>query len=166
MVRRKQIDPPLSDEMLKVTIEELRRTNDWLSEAYDKVKVKTFTFLGGGLGLLVFLYSPDGDIFFPIETYGRIFYVIGFASLVSSLVMLFFSLLPRMWIFSIDRDEIVEMNFTDDNHYLQYVKSNQLKAYEANSKTYAKNHRVLALSFYPLIIGAIILIVLKTFGTT
>lgn len=165
MVRRKQVDPPLSDEMLKVTIDELRRTNDWLNSAYDRVKVKTFTFLGGGFALLLYLYSPNGDVFFPKEFYGQIFYVIGLALLVSAMVMLFFSLLPRMWIFSIDREDLSDMNFVDDNHYLQYVKNNQLKAYEQNSRTYAKNHRVLALSFYPLIIGAIILVVLKMFGT-
>ncbi len=164
MVRHKQTEPPISDETLGVTIEELRRTMDWLSSAYDTVKTKTLTYIGAGLALLTFLYA-NGDIFFPSETYGRIFYIIGFALIVSALVMLFVSMLPRSWEFSIDSDDLDDMNFVDTNHYLQYVKNNYMNAYRRNRRTYQKNHRILALSFFPLIIGAIILIVLKIFGT-
>lgn len=165
VVKRKQTHPPLSDKTLTVAIEELRRTNDWISAAYDRVKVKTFTFLGGGLALLLYLYSPNGDIFFPKEVYGRIFYVIGLGLLISSVIMLFISLLPRRWYFSADLDDMKEMNFEDDNHYLQYVKNEHMVAYENNLKTYEQNHRILTLSFYPLVVGAIILVVLKIFGT-
>lgn len=164
MVKRKQNEPPLDDETLKLTIEELRRTNDWISNSYDKVKTKTFTFLGGGFGLLIFLYS-SGDIFFPKEDYGRIFYVLGLALLIGSIVMLFVSLLPRIWEFSTDCDELEELNFEDHSHYLQYVKSNYIKQYRKNKHTYEKNQRIMSLAFYPLTLGAIIMVVLKIFGT-
>lgn len=164
MVKRKQVEPPIPDEILEVTIDELRRTLDWLNAAYDTVKTKTLTFMGGGLALLTFLYA-NGDIFFPHETYGRIFYIIGFASVIGALIMLFFSMLPRIWEFSIDSNDLEDMNFEDKNHYLQYVKSNYMRAYKRNAKTYGKNHKVLNLSFFPLVLGAIILIVLKIFGT-
>jgi|GEM_PF-1498339 len=164
MVKHKQTEPPLSDDILEVTIDELRRTLDWLNTAYDTVKNKTLTFMGGGLALLVFLYT-GGDIFFPNEIYGQIFYAIGLALVIGALVMLFFSLLPRVWEFSIDSKDLDDMNFVDKNHYLQYVKGNYMTAYRCNLKTYQKNHRVLNLSFFPLIIGAIILVVLKIFGT-
>lgn len=164
MVRHKQTQPPIPDGILEVSIEELRRTLDWLSASYDKIKAKTLTFMGGGLALMVFLYS-SGDVFFPSELYGRIFYIIGFALVVSALVMLFASMLPRKWEFSIDSDDLEDLNFVDKEHYLQYVKNNYMYAYKCNLKTYEKNHKMLTLSFYPLIIGAIILVVLKTFGT-
>lgn len=163
MVKRKQVQPPLSDEMLEVTIDELRRAYDWVSHMYDKVKSKTLTFLGGGLALLIFLYS-GGNLFFPSQVYGQIFYVIGLGLVVCSLVMLFVSTLPRTWLLTVDSKDMDDMNFEDDNHYLQYVKNNYMEAYKFNKNIYEKNGKMLNLSFFPLVIGAIILVVLKIFG--
>lgn len=163
MVKKKQTEPPLSDEILKLTIEELRRTLDWLDAAYSSVKTKTLTFIGGGLAVLTFLYA-SGDLFFPDEFYGRIFYVTGLGLMVSAIIMLFVSMWPRTWEFTIEGDDLDDMNFEDENHYLQYVKNNYMKAYRANSITYSKNHRILHMSFFPLVVGAIMLVVLKIFG--
>jgi len=163
MVKRKQTQPPIPDEVLKLSIEELRRTSDWLSAGYNNVKTKTLTYLGGSLALLTYLYS-GGDLFFPDEMYGRIFYVMGLGSVLCAIVMLFLSMLPRRWEFSTDSDDLDDMNFDDVNHYLQYVKNNYMISYKRNIATYEKNHRVLSLSFFPLVIGAIILVVLKIFG--
>lgn len=165
MVLKKIVEPPIDIESQKLTIEEIRRTLDWLEKAYASVKNKTLTFMGGGLALLTFLYS-GGNLFFPHEFYGRVFYVTGLILVLGALVMLFFSMLPRRWEFTIDRKDIQDMNFQDYEHYLQYVVSNYLTAYEQNLTTYNKNHKVLNLSFYPLVFGAIILVVLKIFGAT
>lgn len=164
MVKKKQ--PQSSgdeDEILNITIEELRRTLSWLDEAYNRVKTKTLTFIGAGLALLTFLYA-SGDIFFPAEAYGQIFYSIGLALIISAVIMLFASMWPRTWLFTVDAEDLDDMNFEDKTHYLQYVKDNYLKAYKANSTTYAKNHKILHMAFFPLVIGAIILVVLKIFG--
>lgn len=163
MVKPKQTEPPIDDAILLLTIEELRRALSWLDHAYDKVKTKTLTFLGGGLAVLTFLYA-SGDLFFPEEFYGRIFYVTGLALMISAIIMLFMSMWPRIWEFTIDSDDLEDMNFTDKSHYIQYVKSNYMKAYKSNSITYAKNHRILHRAFFPLVAGAIILVVLKIFG--
>lgn len=164
MVQRKQEDSKIDDAILLLTIEELRRTLDWLSDAYDKVNTKILTFLGGGLAALTFLYA-SGDLFFPAEFYGQIFYVIGLVGMVSGIVMLFISLWPRVWEFTIDSEDLNDMNFNDYTHYLQYVKQNYMKAYKSNSNCYQKKHRLLHRAFIPLVIGAIILVVLKIFGT-
>lgn len=166
MVRKKD-EYFIDDEILIITIDELRRTLDWLDNAYHRVKTKTLTFIGAGLAVLTFLYATgaeSGDVFFPDEAYGRIFYLIGLGFVISSMIMLFVSMLPRRWEFTIDRGDLRDMNFEDKLHYLQYVKDNYLLAYETNLKTYEANHRILNLSFYPLVSGAIMLIVLKIFG--
>ena len=166
MVKPKQTHPPIDNAILELTIEELRRTLDWLSAASDSVKTKALTFMGGGLALLAYLYASDaGDIFYPDETYGRIFYAVGLALIIGALVMLFNSLLPRRWDFSIDSSDLEDMNFEDHNHYLQYVKDNYITAYKRNLATYNTSHRILNLSFFPLVIGGIILVVLKIFNT-
>ena len=163
MVRIKQTQPPLDDDILVITIDELRRTLDWLDDAYARVKTKTLTFIGAGLALLTFLYA-SGDIFFPAETYGKIFYCIGLSLVVAAIIMLFASMWPRRWEFTIDTNDLEDMNFEDKSHYLQYVKSSYMKAYKANCQTYSKNHRILHMAFFPLVVGAIILVVLKIFG--
>lgn len=164
MVKRKQLEPAIDDEILTHSISELKHTIDWLNSAYESIKAKTLAFLGAGLALLTYLYS-SGDLFFPDEMYGRIFYCIGLALVLTSLVMLFRSLWPRRWEFTIDSNDLEDMNFTDKNHYLQYVKEIHIKAYRANLLTYTKNHKILHTAFFPLIVGAIILVVLKIFGT-
>lgn len=164
MVKPKQTQPLITDDVLLITIDELQRTMDWLDASYRNTKTKTLTFMGGGFALMTFLYA-SGDLFFPPELYGRIIYVVGLALIIAALVILFLSMLPRRWEFTTDYKDLCEMNFEDKNHYLQYVKDNYMAAYKNNMYTYDRNNKLLTSSFYPLVIGAILLVVLKIFGT-
>ena len=156
-------EKPLDEKTLETMIEELRRMNDWVDHAYQRVKTKTLTFLGGGLAVLTFLYS-NGETFIPTETYGRIFYFCGLGAVLGAIIMLFAALLPRMWEFSIESKDIDTVEKYSGVEYLKYVKDRLFLTYRTNIETYDKNQRLLNRSFYPLVFGAIILVVLKIFG--
>ena len=59
--------------ILHTAIEEQRRVYDWLTGHYQQIRIKTLTFLGGGLTAMTFLYAGGGT-FIPREIYGKIFY--------------------------------------------------------------------------------------------
>lgn len=158
------------EDILELTIEELRGTSEWVNDAYQRIKAKTVLFLGGGLALLTFLYA-DGDTFIPPDTAGKIFYFCGLSLLVGALVALFASLWHRRWEFSITGDDIEKIGkepretfLVSRKAYLDYVMRQHLKAYKKNLITYESNHKLLNVAFYPLVIGAIILVVLNIFG--
>jgi hypothetical protein len=157
--------------ILQLTIEELRRTYDWLDSAYVRLKTKTLTFLGAGLAVLTFLYN-GGNTFIPHETYGIIFYFGGLILLLSALALLLIALLPRHWEFSVEIPDIEAISFPskkdfleNEQAYLEYIKNRYVTAYKMNISTYEANQKLLNLSFYPLVLGAIILTVLRMFGT-
>lgn len=151
------------EEIIELAIVELRRTFDWVDAAYQRVKLKTITYLGGGLATLAFLYA-NGDTFIPKEAYGKIFYFIGLGLVLGALVLLFISMLPRYWEFSIDHQVIEKLEFKSKKEYLSNMKEAYLSAYKHNLQVYEKNHKFLSYGFYPLIFGVIILVVLKLFG--
>lgn len=152
-------------ELLETAIEELRRTYDELSKDYDQVRIKILTFLGGGLALLSFLYAA-GDLFIPIELYGRIFYFTGLALTISALVILFYSLKPVQWLIPVDFKEIekFEARKTKKDDYLVHLKEEYVTTLRKNMGKYQFKQNLLNISSNQLIIGAIILLVLKFFN--
>lgn len=151
-------------EILEITIEEMRRVHDWLDQAYVRMKSRIITYLGGGLVALTFLYS-GGDTFIPPQVYGKIFYFVGLGLVLGALIVLFIALLPRHWEFSIEDTDLEELSFVTKRDYVEYVKNRYMTSYKMNLNTYESNHKLLNRGFFPLIIGAIILTVLKIFGT-
>lgn len=152
-----------SKEVLEVAIEELRHTNQWLSEAFQRVKNKSLTLIGGALATLTFLYS-SGDIFFPGEVYGRIFYFIGLGALLIGLGLLCLTLLPQRWEFSTENKELAKLEQKNIVKYLEYVKDRHLDSYRSNMRTYEHTQVLVMRGFHALILGAIILVILKIFA--
>lgn len=153
----------LPPEVLFLAIEEIRRTNDWLTHAYDTVKSRSLTLIGGALGLLVFLYASNG-IFFPKEVYGQILYIIGLGLMIFALGLLFLATVGRHWEFSLESRDLEKMDFKDYDHFLAYVKERSLYAYRCNKSAYDKAQMLSAMALKPLLAGAIILIVMKIFA--
>ena len=150
--------------ILELMISEIRRADDWVNDGYKRVKTKTLTFLGGSFALLTFLYA-DGVTFIPKEVYGKIFYFAGLGLILGGMIALFVSLHPRRWEFSLESKDLPRLIKGSKLEYLEHVKDRYLFAYKANLKTHDKNAILLNRSFYPLILGATILVVLKIFGT-
>ena len=160
------------NQILKLTIEELRRTSDWLNNAYIRMKNKTLTFLTGGFAVLVFLYS-SGNLFIPPQVYGKIFYFVGFGLfMIAMMTLLTVTLKPTIWEFSIENKDIEAIKFPSNVHfitseyeYLAYVKERYYESYTKNLSTYEYLCKWQSRSFIPLLIGAIVLVALKVFGS-
>ena len=144
-------------------ISEIKCANEWLHDGYQRVKTKTLTFIAASLATLTFLYA-DGEIFVPAQTYGKIFYFAGLGLMIGAMIMLFASLLPRHWEFSLESKDLKQFEDSTKIKYLEHVKERYLTAYKMNFNTYEENHKTLNRAFFPLIIGAILLVVLKIFG--
>jgi len=158
--------------ILRATIDELRHTFNWIDSAHTRMKTKALAFIGGGLATLTFLYA-DADIFLPPQTYGKIFYFVGLGLLLTSLVMLLsVSLKPAHWEFSIEDKDIEAVKFpsnkdflANEEEYLLYLKERYYMAYKMNLSMYEYACKWLNRAFIPLLSGAIVLAVLKIFGT-
>lgn len=157
--------------ILRLTIEELRHTYDWVDGAFSRMRTKTLTFVGGGLATLTFLYA-GGETFIPTQTYGKIFYFVGLGLLLGAIATLLNVLLRKMSKeFSIEEKDIEAIEFPstkdfleNEEAYLKYVKDRYYFAYKMNVKVYEYCCKWQGRAFLPLLIGAIILAVLKIFG--
>ena len=164
------INPSEKAAILKVTIEEMRRTMDWLDTAYARHKTRTLAYLSGGLATLTFLYA-NGDTFIPDNTQGKIFYFAGLGLLLTAIaILLAVQLRPNHWEFSIENRDIEAVKFpttkdflASEENYLQYVKERYYVAYKMNLAVYEYCCKWQNRSFIPLLTGAIILAVLKVF---
>jgi hypothetical protein len=152
-----------SEEVLETAITEQRRVYDWLSTGYDQAKIKVLTFFGGGLGVLTFLYS-SGDTFIPHELYGKVFYFIGLGLMIFGLSTLVTAVQRRHWEFPTETRDLKALQYETKRDYLEYIRDRYVACYELNVKAYDDKHKLLDIAFYPLVFGAIILVVLKIFG--
>ena|SRR5579862_8159721 len=158
-----------SVEVLRVAIEEQRRFHDELTEAYHGVSVKILTLAGGGLALLTFLYSnpadPKNPLFIPQQLYGKIIYFAALLSTLAALGLLIHGIKPTgQWEVAPETEALESLDETDEHKYLLYVKNRYVACFKNNLKEYSFKHKYLKLSFYPLVFGAIILVVIKLFG--
>jgi hypothetical protein len=163
--RRVSCLPATDDEevILRIAIEEQRRVYDWLCVSYEQARVKILAFLGGGLALMTFLYS-DRRLFIPHEVYGKIFYFVGLGLILGALGILFHALRAMPWEFPIETKDLKKLPTKKKVKYLEYTKERYLICYDINIKAYETKQKYLNMAFYPLIFGAIILVVLNLFG--
>lgn len=153
----------IQEEILMIAIQEQHRVYDWISVAYEQVRVKILTFLGGGLASLTFLYS-GGDLFIPKQVYGDIFYFAGLTMVLVALMVLVFSLKPLYWQFPTDSKDLTKIKkYRSKLEYLEYVKESYLECYTTNISAYNYKQKLFNISLYPLIFGVIILVVIKLF---
>lgn len=153
-----------SKEVLRIALEEQRREYDELTAMKNAVAVKTLTLTGAGLALLTYLYG-GGNLFFPQELYGRVFYIVGALLTVGSVSVLLFATKPTgKWELPPQDVDLEELTEDDEREYLEYMKRRYLTCWNLNSKYYNMKQRLMNMSFYPLVFGAIILVVIKIFG--
>lgn len=156
---------------LELALEEQRKDYDILHGLHEAVKIRVITFLAAALGLLAYLYTTDGKgtslkdrLFVPDEPYGVIFYAFGLLLLLSSVATLMVALIKtREWHTAYDNSQ-EEGLLEDYEKYLQYMRNRYLKISRINGSGYEKRRYLLSISFLPLVIGATILLLLKTFG--
>jgi hypothetical protein len=165
-----------SKEVLEIAVTEQRRFHDELTSSYRSLRLKIITFIGAVLTLLAFLYaSPDSGpeakglsalerLFIPDSLYGKIFYAIGLGCLLYALARLVHGAKPNaLWHVPFSSDDYKNLNEKDPEKFLQTLKNEYAKSIETNLVEHSKRSEAITESFYPLLVGAIILIVLRYF---
>lgn len=153
-----------SVKVLKIAIEEQRLVAQKLHDDYHQMKIRTLTYLGGGLATLTFLYTRKPDLFIPEETYGQIFYFAGLGMMILSISLLLQNLTPANWEIPTENTKLLELDEESEQEYLEYVKLRYVTCFTGNIRTYSVKQKILNTAFYPLVFGAIILVVLNLFG--
>jgi len=156
---------------LELGLEEQRRDHEVFNTLYTQVKTKNFTFLAAALALLGFLYGTTPanastlaeKLFIPQEPYGVIIYSLSLAAFLFAIGVLLFALRPQPWSTAYDNNQ--EDCIADDyERYLEYMKKCYLQASAMNMDSYKRKQNMLDISFVPLLVGGILLLLLRTFG--
>lgn len=155
--------------VLKVEIEEQRRDFDFLERLAERAGLKNITYLTASLVLLGYLYTGNEQtnlrtkLFIPNEPYGVIIYALAFLLFISAIAMLLMALKPRTWFTAYDNDQ-EDILTEDEERYLKYMKKRYVVCSKNNAASYGKKQALLEMSFPPLVLGGILLLLLKTFG--
>jgi hypothetical protein len=155
-------DKDAQEALLEVAIEEQRRVYDGLCDNHQQVKSRTVVFLAAAFAAMTFLYS-DGKIFYPTQQYGRIFYLAALGLVLFGFTQLFIALQGTYWEFPTERARLLKLDFPTRKRYLEYVRDRYIYCYDHNVQVCEKKHKLLKVSFTPLIIGVTILVLMKIF---
>jgi hypothetical protein len=150
--------------VLEEALTELRLTYHRLDIANTQAKNKIFIMLGGGLGLMSYLYG-GGDLFIPATVYGKIVYFIGFGLIMMSLYLLFRCVRKAFWHVPIEHDyhKMLDEHETK-NDFLNYITNEYVDALSKNIPKYELRQTYSDIAFFELIAGGILLLVIKNFG--
>lgn len=133
------------DDMIELAISELQRISDTLNHSYDQTKIKVLTFLGAGLAILTYLYQ-GGDIFFPHQVYGMIFYCIGLGLTLAALTILFIALSPVTWYYPTELKDVQKFKFKNKTELLEYIKEEYINTITNNTVSYERKQTLLNIS--------------------
>ena len=169
-------DEEPSLKVLKVAVNEQRRFHDELTGSFRGLRTKIITFIGAILALLTFLYagatttkvpetrSTVDRLFFPSELYGQIFYLVGLTCLIYALAKLVHGAKPdAQWSVPFEQSDFASLKDTDERVYLEKLKDEYVKATDNNLRMHAKKSEAMKDSFYPMLVGGILLVVLRYF---
>lgn len=153
-------------------IEEQRRFHDELTDSFKSLRGKITTYIGLILAFLAFLYAGALDdskptqerLFIPEELYGKIFYAAGLFLLLYALGKLIYGARPNsVWTVAFQSNDCDAIEEMTESEYLIKQKNDYENARKDNILVHAKKHEAVKDSFYPLLLGAILLIVLRYF---
>jgi hypothetical protein len=163
-------------ELLQIALAEQRRFHDELTASYRGLRNKILYFIGAILAVMTFLYAGATDdaksvserLFIPSELYGVIFYFFGLFCLIYALFTLVKGARPdTQW--NVPTDTIEEHVIGKVNSKMRQADFLQeiVDEYETSSKlnltVHGNKSEAIRSSFFPLLIGAIILVVLRFF---
>lgn len=157
---------------LKTYIAEQQRYHDELTQANRGIRTKNGTYIGATLALLAFLYSGAVDstkstaerLFIPNELYGQVFYFFGLVLVLFSLGKLIHGARPNgTWTVAVESKDTHLIENMSSKDYLIKLKNDYENARQLNVQQFEKNVTTFKDAFYPLLLGAIILIILRYF---
>ncbi|HEV2402854.1 MAG TPA: hypothetical protein VGS08_01495 [Candidatus Saccharimonadales bacterium] len=157
---------------IKLYIEEQRRYHDELTLANITARAKIITYTGAVLALLAFLYVGALDsrktvaqkLFIPQQLYGKLFYYFGLFAVLYALGKLIHGSRPSgIWTVAVESKDVSTVETMSEESYLIKLKNDYEVARKSNIQQYDRRQTALGDSFYPMLMGAIILIVLRYF---
>jgi hypothetical protein len=168
--------PPIQKEAaLLKSIEELRRTHDEISDLYQRIRMRVLTYIGFGFALLTLLYGDGGNqpedkaeifnrLFIPSELYGIILYFLGLFLIIVAICILFLATQSVLWRIPTDFKELKELKYQNFLEFLEYIRDEYIEALKINKAHCEKKQRYLDTATFPLIFGAVLLIVINYFS--
>lgn len=153
-------------------IDEQRRFHDELTSSFNGLRSKIATYIGLILAFLAFLYAGALDenkttlqrLFIPEELYGKVFYSLGLFMILYALGKLIHGARPNgQWSVAFQSSDYTEIENMTELDYLLKQKNDYEASRKENVTTHNKKHEAVRDSFYPLLLGAIVLIVLRYF---
>lgn len=161
----KPADPVPPNDVLELSVKELRRLYDKLCRDFDRARNKALALLGASFAFLSFLYS-GGNLFIPPQTYGRIFYAIGIAGMLFALFYLISAFRPNQWPVPTEFKEHRNLaeRYKNKNEFLNYVKNEYLATFDEALPLHEKKVNQISASINSLLIGVTILLLIKYFG--
>ena len=157
---------------LELAVVEQRRDWDALNQAYESAKRKNISFLAAAFALLGYLYGSNIQphksirerLFIPHEAYGIIIYGLAAALYLFAIAALMMALRSNGWLTAYENEQEDEL-LEDYEKYLKYMQKRCLKCSDNNLSSYNAKYSWLEMSFLPLLLGGILLLVLKIFTT-
>ena len=163
----------IDKESIRLYIEEQRRYHDELTHSFSVQKTRIYAYIGAILAVLAFLYSGALDenktttrekLFIPDELYGQVFYAFGLFLLLYALGKLVQGARPNsIWTVALQSKDYKKVESKSEGEYLVELKDYYEDARSSNIVQYSEKHEALRDSFYPMLLGAIILVVLRYF---
>jgi hypothetical protein len=159
-------------EALKHYVSEQHRFHDELTKANDAIKNKIVAYIGAIFAFLAFIYVGALDatktvperLFIPDELYGKIFYAAGLFFILLALGKLIHGSRPSgYWSVGFQSSDLENIEIMEEEEYLVKLKNDNDDARKENLRQYDKSYAALKDAFYPMLLGAIILVVLRYF---
>jgi len=157
---------------VKTYIDGQNRYHEELSASNESSKKRIATHIGLILALLAFLYAGALDasksvqerLFIPTELYGQIFYAAGLFFILLALGRLIHGSRPNgSWSIGHESSDSQAVESMTEKDYLIKLKNDNEESRKYNVDQYNKKYFALKDSFYPMLLGAIIMIVLRYF---
>lgn len=162
--------------ILELALEEQRRFHDELTSAFETQKNRILYYIGAILAALTFLYSGalgsqmtmQERLFIPPELYGMLFYFFGVACLLYALFVLTRGMWPNgTWSVYTETTEKRVVGSVDpqlsEREYLQEMVNGYETYTNQNLRFHDKKSEATRNAFFPMLTGAIILVVLRFF---
>ncbi len=154
---------------LELLVEEQRIDYQSLASMYESARVKNLAFLGAIFGVLVYLYGnvdPKLDLrdklFLPDQYYGIAIYICAFGSLIFALAALIMALKGRRWQTAYEDYHLSYISEHTHKEYLMHLSKKYQTMSKSNASSYNAKQSLIELAVLPMLIGAIILLLLKT----
>lgn len=153
--------------ILKVSLDELRRFFDHVSNIYDQLRVKALALIAGEVATATFIFSADNTRHIPAESGMKIFYFSGIVILGAAFGILLWIVASFTWKIPHDLDDSNKLykKYNSELEFLEYLHDDFIGAIQHCLPAVDKKARKFNWAIYLLAAGIIMLLVIKYGGS-